>query len=117
MKTRFVSFAAIACAILPLSASAESLTENSVTLSYDAQMVADDLSAPAAMAAIKAQARKACRLSATLYGGGYVDAECVTGVLDRAIPAIVAEQTAAGLPTAQLFLDAMVIETAALEQR
>ena len=96
---------------------ADTGTKITVELSYDTAALTDDSGARSVLRSLRAQARKACAIPATLYSPSHVDHSCVDEVVTEAVSEIVSIRQAAGLDTAAPMLARAPRQVASLEQR
>lgn len=99
------------------SALAQGETTITVELSYDPVAVADEAGARTVVSSLKAQAREACTVEATLFYGQKTDLTCVADVVKTASRLIVTDLEAAGMEIALPMLVSAGLQSASLEQR
>ena len=114
MSKRFLPLAALAVAFSPVAVAEPQ--EISVNLSYDGKLLSEEAGAKSVMKSLKAQARDACVYSTAITHVETIDRDCVTDIVTKAVNKIVIEREAAGLETADVFMNRSTIQLAALDQ-
>ena len=114
MSKRLLPLAALAVAFSPVAIAEPQ--EISVDLSYDGKLLNEEVGAKSVMKSLKAQARDACVYSSAITNIKMIDRDCVSDIVTKAVNKIVVEREAAGLETADVFMNRSTIQLAALDQ-